>query len=71
LSSTSGITHVSSEPPQRQIATLGWALRRAALGFAMLFVIVSFGAWLLWASIDPDEAAASGIGSGEASDAQR
>jgi hypothetical protein len=59
LASTSGIPHASSDIQQPQIATLGWALRRAALGLALLFVIVAVGAWLLWAGIDPDEAAAA------------
>ena len=44
--------------PGPQIATLGWALRRAAWGLLMLAVAVTLGAWLLYASIDPDEAAA-------------
>jgi hypothetical protein len=42
-----------------QIATWGWALRRAALGLLVLVVVVTLGAWLLWASIDPDEASAA------------
>jgi hypothetical protein len=41
------------------LATLGWALRRAALGLLILLVMVVLAAWLLYASIDPDEAAAS------------
>ena len=41
-----------------QLATLGWALRRAALWLLMLFAMVVVGAWLFYASIDPDEAAA-------------
>jgi len=60
LASTSGITRAPSAPEQRpQIATWGWALRRAALGLLVLLVIVTLGAWLLWASIDPDEASAA------------
>jgi hypothetical protein len=50
----------SGERPMPQIATLGWALRRAAWGLLVLAVTVMLGAWLLYASIDPDEAAASG-----------
>ena len=42
-----------------QLATLGWAVKRAALGLLVLIVIVALGAWLLWASIDPDEASAA------------
>jgi hypothetical protein len=48
---------VASPPPQ--LATLGWAVRRAALGLLILFVMVVLGAWLFYASIDVDEAAAS------------
>jgi hypothetical protein len=40
------------------LATLGWALRRAALGLLILLVMVVLAAWLFYASIDPDEAAA-------------
>ena len=43
---------------QPQLVSLGWALRRAALGLLVLLVAVALGAWLLYASIDPDEAAA-------------
>ena len=46
--------------PDPQIATLGWALRRAAWGLLLLAAAVTLGAWLLYASIDPDEAAAGG-----------
>jgi hypothetical protein len=45
--------------PQPQLASLGWALRRAGLGLLILLVMVVLGAWLLHASIDPEEAAAS------------
>jgi hypothetical protein len=44
---------------QPQLATLGWALRRAALGLLLLVVMVVLGAWLFYAGIDPNEAAAS------------
>ena len=50
----------SEKGPVPQIATLGWALRRAAWGLLVLAVAVMLGAWLLYASIDPDEAAAGG-----------
>jgi hypothetical protein len=43
---------------QPQLATLGWALRRAAFGLLLLTVMVTLGAWLMYASIDPDEAVA-------------
>jgi hypothetical protein len=41
-----------------QTVSVGWALRRTALWLGMLFVMVAVGAWLFYASIDPDEAAA-------------
>jgi hypothetical protein len=44
-----------AQPPQ--LATLGWALRRAALGILVLLTLVTLGAWLLYASIDPEDAA--------------
>lgn len=37
-----------------ELKTLGWALRRAALGLAILLVATGFAAWLLYASIEPD-----------------
>lgn len=39
--------------------TLGWALRRALLGIAILFVMFGGGAWLLYTTIEPDRADAS------------
>jgi len=48
----------TGQRPVPKIATLGWALRRAAWGLLLLAVAVMLGAWLLYASIDPDEAAA-------------
>ena len=61
------VCHVSSSTrpsdialeSQPQLATLGWALRRAALGLLLLVVMVVLGAWLFYAGIDPNEAAAS------------
>ena len=41
-----------------QLATLGWALRRAALGLLILLLAVAAVAWLFNASIDPEEATA-------------
>jgi hypothetical protein len=41
-----------------QLLTLGWALRRAALGLVMLFSMVMLGAWLFYASIDPNDGVA-------------
>jgi hypothetical protein len=37
-----------------QLATLGWALRRAALGVLILAVAVGTVAWLFNAGIEPD-----------------
>jgi hypothetical protein len=50
------VPHVSLERQQRkaQLATLGWALRRAALGLAILLIVAVLSAWLLYASIEPD-----------------
>ena len=36
--------------------TLGWAVRRALLGITILVLSVSALAWLLYTTIDPDEA---------------
>jgi hypothetical protein len=59
VSSQSGIPNASlSSQPPRQLASVGWALRRAALGLLMLAAIVVLGMWLFYASIDPDEASA-------------
>jgi hypothetical protein len=44
--------------PRPQLATLGWALRRAALGLLILLVMVVLAAWLFYAGIEPDEAVA-------------
>lgn len=42
-------------------ASLRWALRRAFFGFVLMMTVVMLGAWLLYASIDPDEAIAAGL----------
>jgi hypothetical protein len=47
--------------PQAQVpqpVSVGWALRRTALWLLMLSTMVAAGAWLFYASIDPDEATA-------------
>ena len=41
-----------AHPPQ--LMTLGWALRRAALGLLILLTAAALSAWLLYASIEPD-----------------
>jgi len=43
-----------------KVASLGWALRRAALLLAIVAVMVVFGVWLFYASIDSEEASAAG-----------
>lgn len=55
--------------PQAQAprpVSVGWALRRTALWLLMLSTMVAAGAWLFYASIDPDEAAAGPATSQEA-----
>ena len=54
-----------------QLVSLGWALRRTALWLPMMFAMVVVGAWLFYASIDPDEAAAGPVTSGETSQTAR
>jgi hypothetical protein len=41
-----------AHPPQ--LMTLGWALRRAALGLVILVTVAVLSAWLFYASIEPD-----------------
>ena len=50
------------DPPrgQPQLASLRWALRRAALWLALVVVMAVLGAWLFYASVDTDEASAAG-----------
>jgi hypothetical protein len=43
-----------------QLKTLGWALRRAALGLTILLVTTGLGAWLFYASIEPEGARGPG-----------
>jgi hypothetical protein len=43
-----------------ELKTLGWALRRAALGLAILLTVAVSAAWLLYASIEPDGTTGSG-----------
>ena len=44
---------VAPHLPLRPV-TLGWALKRALLGIAILVVAMGSVAWLTYASIDPD-----------------
>ena len=65
LASTSGIPSATAELQQR-------TLRRAVVGLLFLILMVTLGAWLLWASIDPDEASAGWTPeAGEAAAGQR
>jgi hypothetical protein len=65
LASTSGIPSATAELQQR-------TLKRAAVGLLVLIVMVTLGAWLLWASIDPDEASAAwSPEAGKVTEAQR
>ena len=57
---------LQAQPHAPQLVTLGWALRRTALWLAMMIAMVVVGAWLFYASIDPDEAAAGPAMWGEA-----
>lgn len=60
MSSSSGPPEITLDiEPRPQLATLGWALRRAAFGLLILLVMVVVAMWLFYASIEPDEAAAS------------
>jgi hypothetical protein len=63
------VTSVAAEevpayPPQLahppQLMTLGWALRRAALGLFILLTAAGLSALLLYASIEPDGTAGPG-----------
>jgi len=55
--SAPGVPDVSFESQREpQLATLGWALRRAALGLLILLTVAALSAWLLYASIEPDGA---------------
>jgi hypothetical protein len=59
MSAPTSVPGLSLEPqPKPQLATLGWALRRAALGLLILLVATMLGAWLFYASIEPDGATA-------------
>lgn len=52
---TSAVVPEISTPAQPpQLMTLGWALRRAALGLLILLTMAGLSAWLLYASIEPD-----------------
>jgi hypothetical protein len=53
------------------VVSLGWALRRTALWLAMMFAMVVVGAWLFYASIDPDEASAGPVAPGETSQPEK
>ena len=46
--------------PAAHLRSASWFVRRALLGIFALSVFVLGSAWLLYASIDPSEAAAAG-----------
>jgi hypothetical protein len=50
--SASGVSVEQQREPQ--LATVGWALRRAALGLLILLVTVALGAWLFNVSIEAE-----------------
>jgi hypothetical protein len=50
---TPGVDENVVVPPKAP--TLGWALRRALLAIVILFFSISGVAWLLYASIDPEQ----------------
>ena len=50
--SASGLSVEQQREPQ--LATLGWALRRAVLGLLILLVTVALGAWLFYVSIEAE-----------------
>jgi hypothetical protein len=55
--STHSVSDISFEQRSTpQAVTLGWTLRRAALGLLILLGAVALGAWLMHASIEPDGA---------------
>ena len=56
---------IESGPEAPRLMTVGWALRRTALWLLMMIAMVVVGAWLFYAGIDPDEAAAGPATSGE------
>jgi hypothetical protein len=73
LSSHPDVTDTQLQPQVQapQLVSLGWALRRTALWLAMMFAMVVVGAWLFYASIDPDEASAGPAAPGETSQPEK
>jgi hypothetical protein len=59
------VAEVPAAQEKPQLATLGWALRRAAMGLLILLAAAGLSAWLLYASIEPD---GSSTGSGPQSE---
>lgn len=55
----SSLNHTSSNGRPTPHISLGWALKRALLGIMILVVMFGGGAWLLYATIEPDRADAS------------
>ena len=73
LSSHPDVPDALLQPPVQapQPLSVGWALRRTALWLLMLSTMVAAGAWLFYASIDPDEAAAGPATSQETGETAR
>jgi hypothetical protein len=61
MSAPTSVPGLTLQPRREpQLATLGWALRRAALGLLILLVTSMLVAWLIYAGIEPDGAATAG-----------
>lgn len=50
---------IKTQPAVSRGFGLGWALKRAIIGITILVVMFGGGAWLLYATIEPDRADAS------------
>jgi hypothetical protein len=55
MSTTTSTARVEADVAALRAPTLAWALRRTALALVILVVAIGGFAWLLYASIDPDE----------------
>lgn len=54
--STAHGTEPVRQPGQVELPSLAWVLKRVLIGIAILFVMFGGGAWLLYASIEPEPA---------------
>ena len=57
--SQSSTPNLAPVRPAAELRSAGWLLRRALIGIVALTIFVISGAWLLYASIDNDEASVS------------